>query len=406
MLHRLFTRRPKLWDEFQAMVRTHFRFLEDEYGAACDAEHPVVFYRWPTVTVEVYGEFRQFFEMGVTFYDTGAVAVGEQTMPARKISLEALVVWSGFETGFPPLIHTQREIDDELALSSLWMRRHATALLEGRYRVHDPAWTPRAHWQRLTDDLAQGRAVWRSAEYVGHVRHAEGPLAGERTLYARELDAFERAGYRRMGEVFLPATASRAEGALLPASDPQAIERAMARRKKSGWTPNAASPTPAEVQTIEAICHMVNRQQALLRLASTYLAGGLQSRQYIHQHWPLGVDWRYPNPYRLACADEEGTSPKERALALLVYVGLMKRTPPFEPSRRMLMAMVYHSLQWIGEDAREVFWHVDIPTSYGGNSLKVFSRGSPDSLTLDAYFLKESRSAEGEREIVSIEDWS
>jgi hypothetical protein len=406
MLHRLFTRRPKLWAEFQDMVRTHFRFLEDEYGAVCHAEHPVVLYQLPSVTVEVYGEFRQFFETGVTFHEHGVAPVGEQTVPARKIPLEALVVWSGFDTGFPPLIHTRREIDDELALSSLWMRRHATALLEGGHRVHDPAWTPREHWRRLIDDLAQGRAVWRSAQYVGQLRHADGPFAGEPTFYARELDAFERAGYRRMGEVFLPASASRAKGELLPASDPQAIDRAMARRKKSGFTPNAASPTPAEVETIEEICHMVNRQEALLRLASTYLAGGLQLRRYIHQHWPLGVDWRYPNPYRLACADEEGTPSKERALALLVYLGLMELTPSSRPSMRMLMAMAHHSLQWIGEDAREVFWHLSSLTPTGSNSLGVFFRGSPDSLTLDAYFLKEIRNSDGEREIVSIDDWN
>lgn len=408
MLHRLFTRRPKLWAEFQDMVRTHFRFLEDQYGAVCHAEHPVVLYQLPSVTVEVYGEFRQFFETGVTFHEVSAPVEGMPAIAPRKVELNALARACGTVEASSPLIHARDEIEDEVTLCAAWTKRYAAALLSGDRRDFDLTWTTRSRWSRLKEDLALNRPVWRSEAYVGRLVQCDGPLRGEPTIYARELVAFEQAGYFRAGGVFLPSERSPIwANASESAEHRPAIERALARRRKRFPMMQPPLPGRGELEALEVCCRASNRGAAFQSLTPRYLKGSMQLREYIQQHWPLGVDWRYPNPRRLACLRREDASPKDRALALLAYIRIV--TPDLRACDDVvpLVAMVYNALRWMGEDARELFQQVsELAPRDQGYWLRSFAKRDPIDQTLDACFLKEIRNSDGEREIVSIDDWN
>jgi hypothetical protein len=54
--------------------------------------------------------------------------------------------------------------------------------------------------------IEQGRKVYLASPIKGNLVHTSGNLAGQPTVYARELNMLREAGYRRAGDYMAPGS--------------------------------------------------------------------------------------------------------------------------------------------------------------------------------------------------------
>jgi hypothetical protein len=153
-----------------------------------------------------------------------------------------------------------------------------------------------------------------------------------------------------------------------------------------------------------AILKMPDRLLAYYELVNAYLVGPERVRRDIIAGWDFGVEWRYPDPYRIARSKTDSALPKERALASLIYYAIASALPMAD-IRDMLvgLAVVYNSGRLAGLDIDQIFEDAAAVSPEGVRTeLLRFVRRSNHDKSLEAFRLSVKLTADGEKEIVPL----
>lgn len=139
-------------------------------------------------------------------------------------------------------------------------------------------------------------------------------------------------------------------------------------------------------------------EEAYMLLASLYLESDAGRREQMRKKWDYGYEWKYPNPFRLACRIDEKHEPQQRIEASLVYSSL--EDSPLTREHLVGLAIEYHSCLLAGIDPSAPFTKVARASSENvANRILDFLHRPPDSLSLEAFMLTPRKDKNGEWEI-------
>jgi hypothetical protein len=150
---------------------------------------------------------------------------------------------------------------------------------------------------------------------------------------------------------------------------------------------------------ITELARDADREGAVVRLGTRFLAATDAERAAVYEGWPFGAKWPYPKLLRLACGNGEKFSPRERIVASLVLDSL----EGVFGTREHLIALSakYRSCELAGLSPVAVFESVGaVLLDSHSKALSSFLRRTPDQRATSAFGLVETLNPDGEIEII------
>ncbi|HTE55893.1 MAG TPA: hypothetical protein VK698_33805 [Kofleriaceae bacterium] len=141
------------------------------------------------------------------------------------------------------------------------------------------------------------------------------------------------------------------------------------------------------------------RPEAAIELAADFLAAPEGERQAVRAAWDPHLTWTLPNPWRLACVDEDTGSPAERITAALVFQALAMSSGD-ERDAIVGLAILFNSAALARLDPFAVFERVAAAfPGREGDTFRRFAARRPEDRSLAAFLLSASAQEGGGFEI-------
>ena len=150
-------------------------------------------------------------------------------------------------------------------------------------------------------------------------------------------------------------------------------------------------------EKLEKIIEMDDRLEALFSLCRYFEQCDDGERAKIREMWDFGVEWDYPDQFRLAQKLDGQRPPEERIRASLVCDSIDQS--PGDPRDKLFgFALIYNSAQAAGMNPDSLFQDVAAISSEGiAKMLKVFAERINELKSPEAFCLKKIEESCGVR---------
>lgn len=151
---------------------------------------------------------------------------------------------------------------------------------------------------------------------------------------------------------------------------------------------------------IDALTKLEDRENAFFLLTALYANATEAERTRIRKGWNFGVEWLFPNPYRLACRRHEKHSCKERIRACLLYDSIEDLRGECLREKLIGLAVIYHSCIAAGLEPQNEFEYAALLSSQKtANFFRDFISRKEADKSIQAFALTVCKNNEGETEI-------
>lgn len=151
---------------------------------------------------------------------------------------------------------------------------------------------------------------------------------------------------------------------------------------------------------IDALAKLEDRENAFFLLTALYANATEAERSRIRKGWDFGVEWLFPNPYRLACKKHEKHSCKEKIRASLLYDSIEDLRGECLREKLIGLAVIYHSCIAAGLDPQDEFeYAASLSTQKTADFFLDFISRKEKDKSIQAFALTVCKNSEGETEI-------
>lgn len=151
---------------------------------------------------------------------------------------------------------------------------------------------------------------------------------------------------------------------------------------------------------IDTLAKLEDRENAFFLLTALYANATEAERTRIRKGWNFGVEWLFPNPYRLACRRHEKHSCKERIRACLLYDSIEDLRGECLREKLIGLAVIYHSCIAAGLDPQDEFeYAASLSTQKTADFFRDFISRKEADKSIQAFALTVCKNNEEETEI-------